>query len=336
MIDPDKYHFPRVTVIMPILNEAATIRKTLTAVLAQNYPADYLEILVVDGGSTDGTRAMVEDLIEPHAHAHLLANPHRLQSAALNIGIQAAQGEIIIRVDGRTLIAPDYVETCVKLLEQKKADNVGGLLRPCGQSFVGQAVALATGSPFGIGGSKFHYSEREQVVDTVYLGAYRREIFDQIGLYDESLAINEDYELNYRLRRAGGKILLSPVIQSTYFPRSSLPALGRQYFRYGLWKARVLRKHPASLHWRHTVAPLFVATWGVSFFVGLKQVLARHLFVLTITSYLLANLIASTIVAIRGGRRYLPLLPLIFAIIHVAWGVGFWWGLLLTFIAGRR
>lgn len=316
---------------MPVLNEAAFIRRSLAAALAQDYPPDRLEILVVDGGSTDDTPQIVREIIAQtgHPQVRLLHNPRRIQAAALNIGIQAARGDIIVRVDGHTVIAPDYVRTCVAYLAEGRADNAGGLMRPVGITYVGQAVALATSSPFGIGGSKFHYSEKEQYVDTVYLGAYWRHTFDRIGLYDETFRINEDYELNYRLRQAGGRILLSPNIISHYTPRSSLTALWRQYFQYGRWKVRTLQKHPASLRWRQTVPPLFVAGLVGSLLAGLAWPPAWWLFGGVAGAYLLANLVASTISARRGGWRYLPVLPLVFAIIHIGWGLGFWWGIIL-------
>ena len=328
--------WPVVTVIMPVLNEAAFIRKSLGAVIAQDYPRDCMQILVVDGGSSDETRQIAQELLNDDPKSGLLHNPRRIQSAALNIGIQAASGDIIIRVDGHTLIEADYVRNCVRLLASGEFDNVGGPMRPVGQTYVGQGVALATTSKFGIAGSKFHYSEREQMVDTVYMGAFRRTIFDRVGLFDEQLKINEDYEFNYRLRQAGGKILLSPTLNSSYVPRQSLGALWRQYFQYGYWKVRMLQKHPVSLRWRQVIPPLFVGTVIVSGVMSLLWRSFRWLFMGITGSYLLANCVASTIAARRGGWRILPVLPMIFATLHVAWGLGFWYGLLLTVVPTWR
>jgi succinoglycan biosynthesis protein ExoA len=327
---------PTVTVIMPVFNEAAAIRASLAAVLDQDYPADRLEILVVDGGSTDETRAVVQEMIGNRPLARLLENPQQIQATALNIGILAAQGEIVVRVDGRTYIAPDYVSQCVHHLIQGKADNVGGLMRPVGTTYVGRGVALAMSSPFGVGDAKFHYSTREQYVDTVYLGAYWRKTFEQIGLYDPAVHINEDYELNYRLRQAGGKILLSPAIQSTYTPRASLPALWRQYFVYGRQKVRTLQKHRGSLRWRQTVAPGLVGALLSTLFGGFFWKPFRFFLGLVAGCYLLVDLVASTIEASRGGWRYWPVLPLIFATIHFAWGLGFWFGLALTLLKPKQ
>jgi glycosyltransferase involved in cell wall biosynthesis len=318
---------PQVTVILPVLNEAGFIRQSLGAVLNQDYPAERLEILVVDGGSTDGTQAVVQEMLQNRPAARLLDNPQRIQAAALNVGILAASGEIIVRVDGHTMIAPNYVTQCVSCLVQGRADGVGGPMRPRGTTYTGQGIALAASFPFAAGDAKFHYSKHEQFVDTVYLGAYWRRTFDEIGLYDPAVHINEDYELNYRLRQAGGKILLSPTIESSYTPRSSLIALWRQYFLYGRQKIRTLKKHPESLRWRQAVPPFFVIVFLGSGLLGFLWAPARWLFGFIAGCYLLANLVASTMVAVRSGWRYLPILPLIFATIHFAWGLGFWVGL---------
>ena len=306
-------------------NERQHIEHCLASVVNQDYPLDCMEILVVDGDSYDGCGQLVLDFAASHPTIpiRLLPNPKRIIPAGLNVGIRAARGDVVVRVDAHTTLAPDYVNACVRYLVQGKADNVGGMMVPRGTAFVGQGVALAMTSPFGMGDSKFHYSEREQSVDTVYMGAYWRKTFDSIGLYDETLHVNEDYELNYRLRKAGGTILLSPAIKSTYTPRPSLAALWRQYFRYGYWKVHMLRKHPTSLRWRQALPPLFVATVLGSLLLGLLWPPARWLFGLVAGCYLLANLAASTIAARRGGWRYLPLVPIVFAAIHFAWGLGF-------------
>lgn len=313
---------------MPIRNEAKYIERSLGAVLRQDYPANRLEVLVVDGRSSDATREIVSRLAGRYANVRLLDNPRQIQAAALNVGIRAARGEIIVRVDGHTFIEPDYVSACVRHLLAGDADNVGGMMRARGDTVVGQAVALATTSPFGIGGSKFHYTDQVHTVDTVYLGAYWRKTLLEIGLFDEEFVINQDYELNVRLREAGGRILLSPAVKSVYIPRDSLRGLWRQYFRYGRWKTRTLRKHPGSLQWRQLAAPLFVAALLVNGLLGLLAKPFRWLFGAVVGSYLLANLVASTISARRGGWKYLPLLPLVFAAVHVAWGIGFWVGLI--------
>lgn len=313
---------------MPVRDEAAFIERSLGALLAQDYPRDRLEILVVDGCSRDETAAIVRRVAERIPEVRLLENPRRVQAAALNLGIRAARGEIVVRVDGRSFVAPDYVSRCVELLREGRAENVGGRMRPEGEGPIGRAIAIATSHPFGLGNSKFHYSETEQYVDTVYLVAYRREIVERIGLYDESMDVNEDYELNYRLRQAGGRILLSPRIRSTYRPRPSLGALARQYFRYGRWKARVLRKHPRSLVWRQVAAPLLVASLLLG--VGLAPVWpAAGSAALAVALLYAAVALAAALSAARGEPRLVPLVLAGFATVHFSWGLGVWLGLLL-------
>ncbi len=197
---------------MPIRNEAAFIAKTLETVWGQDYPADRLEILVVDGMSTDGTREIVDNLIRRHdaadrkyARATILENPSRVVPAAMNIGIQRASG-IVVRVDGHCELASDYVTRCVAALEETGADNVGGLQHAVGHGLVGRSIACAVNSPFGIGNARFHYADTAGWADTVYLGAYRKDVFGRIGGYDEELVRNQDDELNLRLIQSGGKI----------------------------------------------------------------------------------------------------------------------------------
>jgi len=316
---------PFVTVIMPIRNEAGFIERSLGAVLAQDYPADRLEVLVVDGMSTDGTREKVQAWLALYPNLRLLDNPGRIVPTGLNAGLREARGEVIIRVDGHCEIAPDYVRRCVELLERTGADNVGGVQRAVSDTWVGRAIALATSSAFGVGGARFHYAREPGWADTVYLGAYRREVFERIGGFDEELVRNQDDEFNFRLLQAGGRIWLDPCIRVVYYSRPTLRRLWRQYFEYGLYKVRVMQKRGGVASPRHLVPAGFVLGLGATL---VPASLARlPLLALAVAApYAVANLLAS-LWAARCTWRTLPLLPVAFATMHLSYGLGFLWGL---------
>jgi hypothetical protein len=229
-------------------------------------------------------------------------------------------------VDGHTEIASDYVRWCVYELDHTEADNVGGRMAPVGDGAFGRAVALATSSPFGVGGGRFHYSDRREWVDTVYMGAWPREVFERVGGFDEQFVRNQDDEFNYRLLSSGGKILLSPRIRSRYHNRSTPGSLWRQYRQYGYWKVRVMQKHPSQMRARQFVPPTFAAVLVGSVVLALFAGLGRLLLAGVAGTYLTANLVASLWTARRDWRT-LPLLPLAFSILHLAYGFGFLWGL---------
>jgi len=325
---------PFISLILPIRNEAAYIEHCLQAILAQDYPGQ-MEVLIVDGMSTDDTRAIIESVSVRHAafNIQILDNPDKIVPTGINIALCQAKGEVIVRVDGHTLIAPDYVRRCVEALQRSGADNVGGRMKAISGSLFGKAVALATSTPFGVGGSRFHYSEQEEFVDTVYMGAWPRQVFERIGLFDEELVRNQDDEFNYRLRAVGGNVLLSPAIKSEYTVRSTPRALWRQYFQYGFWKIRVLQKHSRQMSLRQFVPPLFVL--ALLFSAPLAFFPATRFLSLAIPiTYLLANLAASFLTAFRAQKSnqfpftiYHLLLPFTFAILHISYGLGFLLGL---------
>jgi cellulose synthase/poly-beta-1,6-N-acetylglucosamine synthase-like glycosyltransferase len=320
---------PLVTVILPIRDEERRIRACLAAVLAQDYPSDRLEILAVDGRSTDATRAIVAELAAADPRLRLLDNPAGVVPTAMNVGLAAAEGEVVVRVDGHTIVAPDYVRQCVATLARTGAVNAGGPMRPAADGYWGRAAALATCSPFGVGGGAFHDEtiERDDV-DTVYLGAFRRDALLAVGGYDEELVRNQDDELNYRLRAAGGRIALTPAIRSTYYGRASLRALWRQYWQYGYWKVRVVQKHPESLRLRHAAPPLFALAVLVAAALRLRGGRGRHLW-LGLAAPWLAGALLFAARAPRSRRDWplLPALPVVFATLHLSYGFGALWGL---------
>jgi len=234
--------WPQVTVAMPCLNEARYIVGSLGGVLMQDYPSDRMEVLVVDGGSDDGTREIVARIAAQDGRVKLIDNPGRHQSAGMNAAIRVARGDIIVRMDAHCEYQRDYVRQCVEELERTGADNVGGAQRLRAVTAFQRAVCAALASPLGTGGAAYRSADKEGFVDTVYLGAFPRRVFEVVGLYDPMGVTNEDAELNLRIHAAGGKVYLSRKIVVHYYPRDSFPNLARQYFGYGLGRARTLLK----------------------------------------------------------------------------------------------
>ncbi len=325
------HDLPFVTVVMPIRNEEAFIARSLGAVLAQDYPPDKVEVLIADGMSDDHTAEVIHSL--PNSErVRIIPNPDRIQAAGLNLAMKQARGEYVIRVDGHTIIAPDYVRCCVEALQATGAHNVGGPMDPVGLTPMGKAIAAAGKSPFAVP-SAFHVSQTAQFTDTVYMGAWPKQVLDAVGYFDSGYAINEDYELNVRIRQAGGQIYLSPDIRCAYYGRQTLGALTRQYYRYGKGKVATLRKHPGSLKSRHLVAPLFVAGLAVGCLLSLIFPWARVLWLAGIVAYAAAALLFSYRIASKTDMRLLWRLPLVFAAMHLTWGAGFWVGLARSFLS---
>jgi GT2 family glycosyltransferase len=281
-----------------------------------------MEILIADGLSDDHTLDVIQSL-PGSERIRIIPNPQVIQAAGMNVAIRQAQGEIILRVDGHTVIAPDYVRQCVNALRATGAQNVGGPMDSVGVTPMGMAIAAAGKSAFAVP-SAFHVSRQAQYSDTVYMGAWPRQVFDQIGLYNEQLAVNEDYELNYRIRKAGGKIYFSPAIRSQYFGRQTLAALARQYFRYGRSKMKVLREYPDSLRPRHLAAPIFVAGMLAGIPLIVISPATRIVWLCGLLAYAVLSSFFSMRVAIRTEWNLAWRIPIVFLTVHLSWGLGFW------------
>jgi succinoglycan biosynthesis protein ExoA len=257
---------PFVTIAMPCFNEEDYIEACLRSVLAQDYPPDRFEVLVADGRSDDRTREILAKLAEQDARIRVIDNPERLQAAGMNRAIREARGRVIVRMDVHCEYARDYVSACVRVLREQGAANVGGAQRARAHTPFQRALCAALASPLGVGGARYRSPHEEGDVDTVFLGAFDRRIFERAGLYDPRAFTNEDAELNQRILAAGGRVYLSREIEVAYYPRRSLRALARQYYRYGLGRARTLLIH-RRLPSVRPVVPLFMvsaATLGVA------------------------------------------------------------------------
>jgi glycosyltransferase involved in cell wall biosynthesis len=326
---------PRVTVVAPCLNEEGFVVVTLKSILEGTYPRDALEVLVVDGGSTDATRRLVGELARHDPRLHLVENPAGSTPAALNIGIRAARGEIIVRVDCHSSYPPDYVAALVDTLESTGADMVGGCLETVAahQGTIARAIAIALGCPIGTG-SPFRYRSDDGPADTVPFGCWRRTLFDEVGLFDERLIRNQDNEHAARILRRGGRIHRTSVVSVRYHPRATLRGLSAQALQNGTWNAFTERLFPYTFRWRHLLpGVLFVGVVAAALLIS-GGIVAKSAWcvgagTLLVAPYLLVNAAASLIAAARARRlRLAPLVGVVLWTWHLVYGFGVargWW-----------
>lgn len=328
------HQWPLVSIIMPVRNESQYIGCALQAVLTQDYPSDHLEIIIADGESDDDTLAQIEALVGDDERILVFSNHQRHQTYGLNQAIQLSRGDIIVRVDGHTIIAPNYVWTCVHTLQQTGAHCVGGKQYTVGLTPMGQAIANASTSWFSVP-SQYRISNLDGPTDTVFMGAWPRSVFDRVGLFNTALIGNEDYEFCYRIRKAGGLVYLSQDIQSIYYGRQHLKALYQQYFYYGRAKYQVVYLAPDSTKPRHLVAPVFVAILFGGGIMGLfvrwistlwKATLAIYGFLMAVATWQVLSIEVK--VDHRERMAQVWRIPLAFLTVHIAWGLGFVWEML--------
>jgi glycosyltransferase involved in cell wall biosynthesis len=328
-----------VSVIIPCRNEVGWIRKCLESVAANDFPKDQLETLVLDGMSDDGTSAIVAEFAAAHPWVRLLENPRQTAPAALNIGIAAARGNVIMRMDAHNEYPPDYISKLTHWLEKSGADNVGGLwvTLPSGDTAMAKAIALGCSHPFGVGNAKYRVGAVEPCeVDTVPFGCYRRDVFDRIGLFDEELVRNQDNEFNQRLRNAGGTILLIPEVVSYYHARGTLGKLWRMYYQYGYFNALVVRKIGSRINIRHWIPSLFVLALAVSGVLSPWYACMAWLFAAITAAYVIPLAVVSVVTMIRHGIPVGLSLALAFIAIHFGKGIGFLKGGLDFWILRKR
>jgi glycosyltransferase involved in cell wall biosynthesis len=315
---------PRVTIAMPAYNEERYIEACIASVQAQDYPRNLIEILIADGRSTDRTREIIAALAAADPRIHLVDNPARLQAAGLGLMVKQATGDVVVRMDVHCEYAPDYVRRCVEVLERTGADNVGGSQRAKARTAFQRALCAALGSPLGVGGARYRSADAEGYVDTVFLGAFRRRVFETVGLWDPGAITNEDAELNQRILDTGGQIYLSREIVVHYFPRDSFKTLARQYYKYGIGRARTLLKLGSFPNLRPALPFLMVAGGTLLLVVPPLWPLAP----LAFATYALATGAEAVRVGARLGPAAIPAIWAIFPTLHVSHGVGFAAGLL--------
>ncbi|MBU4495627.1 MAG: glycosyltransferase family 2 protein [Acidobacteria bacterium] len=311
---------PTVSIIIPTLNESKNISRVLDS-LMDDFVRNEAEILFADAQSTDGTRDIISSLSRNNSSIRLIDNPEKFQVFGLNRAIQEARGRYIIRADAHSLYPEGYVRRCIQLLEETGAWNVGGVMVPRGDSFFQSAVALAMRHPVGVGDARFHLGNYSGFVDTVYLGAFPKDVFDRVGLYDPNNITNEDAELNLRILKAGGKIYLDGSLEVIYTPRNSLAALARQYFRYGRGRCYTTLKHKRMTSWRQAAPVLLIPGLAASIAAGLFFPLFFLIPPAYWMSLTLIGLLSRTGGTLFDRRRLI--LGTLFAVMHTCWGAGF-------------
>ena len=317
---------PEVSVLIPVFNEERFIACSLKAVLEQDYPSERLEVIVADGRSTDRTRGIVQSFQARHPNIHLIDNPGRIVSTGLNRALESARGDIVVRLDGHCEYPKDYVRRVVELREQTGADDAGGVLVPLGDaSYTSQAVAVAYFSPVGIGNALRGYGNSTKVceVDTVHGGCWKRERLVALGGFDEEMVRNQDDELSFRLRKAGGRIVRSSAIRVKYWVRESYDKLFMQFAQYGYWKVRVLQKHPRQSSVRHIIPSLFILILLTSTALAPFSTIARWALAVVAGGYALAMCLAGLREAMRSNLRLWPGIAFAIPVMHFGYGAGF-------------
>jgi len=311
--------WPAVSVVLPVLNEERHLRAAVASILNQGYGGE-LEIVLALGPSSDRTDEVAASLAAADPRVRSVPNPTGRTPEGLNLAVAASRHPIVARVDGHAELPPGYLATAVGLLREHGADNVGGIMSAEGVTPLEQAVATAMTSKFGVGNARFHVGGSEGPADTVYLGVFRRSALARVGGYDEGFSRAQDWEMNYRIRTTGGLVWFSPALRVSYRPRGSLTKLARQYFNYGRWRREVMRRHPESVNLRYLAPPL--ALLGIVAGLVLGAIGFWPAYALPL-GYVAAVVAA----ALTEGRRLPPrgllALPLVFAVMHMSWGLGF-------------
>ena len=315
---------PSVTLVVPIRNESRTIDQCLEALVEQTYPRDLLQIIVVDGESTDDSEARVASWTERDERIVLMKNPDRLMAFGLNLGIGASRADMVGVISGHSTVEPDYVERSVEALQRTGAWCVGARVERESSTLMQRAIARAASSPIGVGDSRHNYATHSGWAETAFPGVWPRWVFERIGNFDVAMAYNEDNELSHRILAAGGRIWFEASIVVRYVPRGSLGAVFTQYRRYGRGKVGVFRKHRRALRWRHLVPPAWVAWLPASAIAGRFVPAVWLASGVSIATY--AGLLLAT--AMRGRRPGDPILltAAAFAAIHAGYGIGVWQG----------
>lgn len=316
---------PAVSVIIPVLNEERFLYQAVRAILNQEYESDF-EVILALGPSKDKTNEVARDLAKD-SRVKLINNPSGKTASALNEAIKNSKFDIIVRLDGHAIVDKNYLDNAVSTLMETNADNVGGLMQAEGISNFEKSVAAAMTSKFGVGNAPFHVGGTPGEVDTVYLGTFRKSALARVGYFDESFVRAQDWELNYRIRKTGGKIWFNPKLVVSYRPRPNLKALSRQYFEYGQWRKQVTKKYPETISLRYLAPPITVSGLAIGFIFILLNIFTKISFFnigwLAIFSYLAVLILGFITIKGKISLKSRLLLFLVLPTMHLSWGVGF-------------
>jgi glycosyltransferase involved in cell wall biosynthesis len=318
-VSVDQRTWPAVSVIMPVLNEERHLADAVGCIMQQSYPGE-LELVLAVGPSRDRTQEIAKRLSAENSRVIVVSNPTGRTPQGLNIAIKASQYSILVRVDGHSLLPSDYVRAAVETMEKTGADNVGGIMAAEGVTPFEKAVARAMTSKIGVGNARFHTGGQEGEVETVYLGTFRRTALERVGGYDETFVRAQDWEMNHRIRQSGGRVWFTPRMKVTYRPRPNLRALARQYFHTGRWRRVVGREHQGTLSLRYLAPPIAVVAMACGAVAGTFGFWPGWI--------IPGGYVAAVIIGSVPTGRGLPIaawvrLPLVFATMHIAWGLGF-------------
>ena len=328
-----------ISIIIPIRNESKSIERTLKSILNQKKIDEVVEIIIVDGISDDGTRNIIKDYITRNDNIQLIDNPDKIVPIGFNRGLSISKGDIIVRIDGHSEISIDYLYSCISIFNNIDADCVGGATKHRSNGIIGETISIAQSSRFGVGGVLFRKGIKNgQYVDTLAFGAYKKEVFENIGGFDEELIRNQDDEFNFRLIQNGGKIWIDPLIESAYYTRNSFLGLFKQYFQYGFYKIRVIQKRKSFSSWRHIVPASFVFTL-ILFFIFIPLSFSNLPFYLLSGLYIIVNIFAVCWEILKKNLNHVAenqsqssfltffLLPLAYITLHFSYGLGSIFGL---------
>ena len=318
---------PTISIVIPMRNEELYISDCIEGFMSQTYPSDSFNIIVVDGMSEDKSVDIVKLYQKKYKNILLLDNKKKIASNGFNIGIKTSENDYVGIFSAHSVPSKDYIEVAIDTIQRSGAECVGGPMNAKSRNLVGSAISYATSVPFGIGASKFHYSKKEEFVETVYQGIFDRKIFDRIGFFDEDLIRNQDDEMSYRIRKSGGKILFNPQIKSIYHSRSTLVGLARQYFQYGLYKPLVFKKLRYGMQVHHFIPSIF--TLYILLFINYYVYPAFYIPL----AFYLATSIIYTFKAILNKAPAMTFI--IFPILHISYGLGFLFGIPKMIAASR-